>query len=128
MMAYASGGNNVDFEDLTNEEKVGVLLGAPAGNKLAEVAIGAVKRYLRKAWKARRGVSNAINEEFDRLDVVWAKRGRGWTQPRRAMPTGPGRGGGGGGARLTAQARDGGRATMRLVEAHEKTSRRQLFF
>ena len=44
-MAYANGGNNVDFEDLADGEKVGMLLGAPAGSKLAEVAIdGAVKR------------------------------------------------------------------------------------
>ena len=70
-MAYANGGNNVYFEDLADGEKIGVLLaqGAPAGSKLDEVAIdGAVNRYLRKA---RRGDSNAINEDFGRLDVVW---------------------------------------------------------
>ena len=96
-MAYANGGNNVDFEDLANGEKIGVLLGAPADihSKLAEVSIdGApVNRSLLKVWTARRGVSNAINEEFDRLDVVWmAKRSRGWirTQPRRTVPVEPG--------------------------------------
>ena len=33
---------------------------------------------MRKAWKVRRPISLAINEEFDREDVVWTKREQGW--------------------------------------------------
>ena len=78
-VAYKRGNEGAQFGALSGEQQIRVLLGAPAGCKLTEVGIDcAVKRFLRKAWKVRRPISLAINEEFDREDVVWTKREQGW--------------------------------------------------
>ena len=78
-VAYKRGNEGAQFGALSGEQQIRVLLGAPAGCKLTEVGIDcAVKRFLRKAWKVRRPISLAINEEFDREDVVRTKREQGW--------------------------------------------------
>jgi hypothetical protein len=76
-----NGGANI-FEEGT-ERLIEVLLGANAGCKLAEDEVDrASKRFLRKAWKSRRGVTDAVNKEFGRMDVQWMLREPGWYQPR----------------------------------------------
>ena len=63
-----------------------VLLGARAGCKLTEDEVDrATKRFLRKAWKTRRAVTAAVNQEFGRMDVQWMAREPGWYRPK---PTG----------------------------------------
>ena len=52
-LSYARGNGGTKLEDLDVEEKLRVLLGAPAGCKTAAVDIDrATKRFLRKAWRA----------------------------------------------------------------------------
>ena len=58
-----------------------MLRGARAGCSLTGDSIDmAVKRFLRKAWKTRRRLTHAINDEFGRQDIEWAK-GNGWAKP-----------------------------------------------
>ena len=55
-----------------SERVIEVLLGARAGCKLTEDEVDrAIKRFLRKAWKTRRAVTAAVNQEFGRMDVQW---------------------------------------------------------
>jgi len=92
-LSYARGNGGTKLEDLDVEEKLRVLLGAPAGCKTAAVDIDrATKRFLRKAWKTRRHLAGAINKEFERQDVVWTKREGGWNKPvpRQTATVGPG--------------------------------------
>ena len=89
--AYKRGDPDNELGMLDEERKLRVLLGAPAGHKLAENTIDwAVKRFLWKAWKARRRVSAAINKEFDRLDIVWAKHELKWSKPKPKSASGLG--------------------------------------
>ena len=79
--AYAHGNNGASLATLPEPERTRVLLGAKAGCGLTEDLIDRdVKRYLRKAWKARRRVTQTINAEFGRQDIEWAKGGD-WTNP-----------------------------------------------
>ena len=75
-------------DTLTNDEdKLRVLLGARVGSKHVEDSIDhAIKRFLNKAWKARRKVTSAINKEFGRRDIEWAK-GEIRPCPHSAPPT-----------------------------------------
>ena len=62
------------FSDLPESERVCALLGARAGSCAAEDRVDTlVKRFLRKAWKIRRRVTRAVNDEFGRQDLMWAK-------------------------------------------------------
>ena len=75
--AFAGAG----FSDLSESERVCALLGARAGSCAAEDRVDVmVKRFLRKAWKIRGRVTRAVNDEFGRQDLVWAKGG-GWSNP-----------------------------------------------
>jgi hypothetical protein len=80
--AVARGGAHASMRGLDEEMQVRVLLGASTGDKRVDAAIDrAVKRFLRKAWRRRRKVSEAINEEFGRIDPVWSKRALKWAAP-----------------------------------------------
>ena len=64
----------------SDSEHTRVLMGARAGCNLTEDSIDmAIKRFLRKAWKTRRRLTHAINDEFGRQDIEWAK-GSGWKE------------------------------------------------
>ena len=71
---YATFNDDAEFGASAEESQVRVLLGARAGDKAGEDVIDVeVKRFLVKAWKARRDVSRVVNRKFDRMDVVWSK-------------------------------------------------------
>ena len=71
---YATSNDNAEFETGNEEAQMHVLLGARAGAKEAEDVIDVqVKRFLVKAWKARRYVGRVVNRKFDRMDVMWSK-------------------------------------------------------
>jgi hypothetical protein len=84
--SYSRGNNGANILEAGAERVIEVLLGASAGCKLTEDEVDrATKRFLRKAWKARREVTAAVNQEFGRMDVQWMAREPGWYQPK---PTG----------------------------------------
>ena len=80
---YATFNDDAEFDASSEESQVRILLGARAGGKAGEDVIDVqVKRFLVKAWKARRDVSRVVNRKFDRMDVMWAKDwGRRWPDP-----------------------------------------------
>ena len=79
--AYSRGNDGASLADTSEVNYVRVLIGARAGSKLTEDTIdNALKRFLRKAWKTRRKVTHAINVEFGRQDIEWA-RGKGGVKP-----------------------------------------------
>jgi hypothetical protein len=79
--AYSLGNNGASLTDTSEARHTRVLLGARAGCGLTEDLIDlALKRFLRKAWKTRSRVTRAINVEFGRQDIDWAKGG-GWAKP-----------------------------------------------
>ena len=79
--AYSRGNGGASLADTSEVNYVRVLLGARAGCKLTEDTIdSAFKRFLRKAWKTRRKITHAINVEFGRQDIEWA-RGNGGVKP-----------------------------------------------
>jgi hypothetical protein len=70
-------GTESNFNDLNQHEQLCVILGADGGNKKAENKIDhAAKRFLQKAWKARRKVVVAINRAFNMSDLVVTKQKR----------------------------------------------------
>ena len=79
--AYSLGNDGASLADTSDSEHTRMLMGARAGCSLTEDSIDmAVKRFLRKAWKTRRRLTHAINDEFGRQDIEWAK-GNGWAKP-----------------------------------------------
>ena len=79
---YAVAHEGEELEEASTETQIRVLLGARAGSRATEDIIDVqVKRFLVKVWKARRRVSEVINEKFGRQDVVWAKDW-GWSKPQ----------------------------------------------
>ena len=69
---YATAHDGAELQETSRETQMRVLLGARAGSRAAEDIIDVqVKRFLVKAWKARRRVSSkAINERLGRQGVV----------------------------------------------------------
>ena len=83
--SYSRGNSGVNILEAGAHGLLEVLLGVSAGCKLTEDEVDrATKRFLRKAWKARRGVTAAINQEFGRMDVQWMAREPGWYRPKPA--------------------------------------------
>ena len=79
--AYSLGNDCASLADTSDSKHTRVLMGARAGCRLTEDSIDmAVKRFLRKAWKTRRRLTHAINDEFGRQDIEWAKDS-GWAKP-----------------------------------------------
>jgi hypothetical protein len=84
--SYSRGNNGANIIEAGPDRLIEVLLGASAGCKLTEDEVDrATKRFLRKAWKARRGVTAAVNQEFGRMDVQWMSREPGWYQPKQSV-------------------------------------------
>ena len=58
----------------TRQEQMKVLMGKRIGGRVLEDNVDhAMKRYLKKAWRERRGVTRAVNEEFGREDILGDK-------------------------------------------------------
>jgi hypothetical protein len=86
--SYSRGNNGANILDEGEDRLIEVLLGANAGCKLTEDEVDrATKRFLRKAWYARRAVTSAINQEFGRMDVQWMAREPGWYRPNPTSPS-----------------------------------------
>jgi hypothetical protein len=82
--SYSRGNSGANILEAGADRLIQVLLGASAGCKLTEDEVDrATKRFLRKAWKARRGVTAAVNQEFGRMDVQWMAREPGWYCPKQ---------------------------------------------
>jgi hypothetical protein len=81
--SYSRGNSGANILEAGPERVIEVLLGARAGCKLTEDEVDrATKRFLRKAWKTRRAVTAAVNQEFGRMDVQWMAREPGWYRPK----------------------------------------------
>jgi hypothetical protein len=81
--SYSRGNSGANILEAGTERVIEVLLGARAGCKLTEDEVDrATKRFLRKAWKVRRGVTSAVNQEFGRMDVQWMAKEPGWYRPK----------------------------------------------
>jgi hypothetical protein len=71
---------SVDFgtECQTQSDRLDVLLGKSTGTSKTDDRIDmAVKRFLRKAWRARKWLVLATNQIFDRNDTLWAIHAHG---------------------------------------------------
>ena len=85
--SYSRGNSGASILEQGTDRVIEVLLGANAGCKRTEDEVDrATKRFLRKVWKARRGVTAAVNQEFGRADVQWMAREPGWYRPMRSTP------------------------------------------
>jgi hypothetical protein len=66
------------FDGLPHSDKLDVLLGRSAGtSKTDDRTDAAVKRFLKKAWRARKWLVLTINQTFNRNDTPWAVKGHG---------------------------------------------------
>lgn len=71
---------SVEFgpECLTQSDRLDVLLGKSTGSSKTDDRIDmAVKRFLKKAWRARKWLVLATNEILDRNDTLWALHAHG---------------------------------------------------
>jgi len=60
-----------DLGSESEDEVLRVLLGGRTGSRTMEDNIDhAVKRYLKKAWRARKRLTEIVNEEMDRQDII----------------------------------------------------------
>ena len=81
--SYSRGNSGANILEAGAERMIEVLLGARAGCKRTEDEVDrATERFLRKAWKTRRAVTAAVNQEFGRMDVQWMAREPGWYRPK----------------------------------------------
>ena len=66
------------FDDLSQPGKLDVLLGKSAGtSKTDDRTDAAVKRFLKKAWRARKWLVLATNKVLNRNDTPWAVQAHG---------------------------------------------------
>ena len=67
-----------ELSHLPRPDKIDLLLGKSMGpSELDDKVDIAVKRFLKKAWRARKSVTKAINTALDRDDTPWALNARG---------------------------------------------------
>jgi hypothetical protein len=69
--AVRIGGARMPFASSSTSDKLDTLLGARCGSaEMENIVSHAFKRYMKRAWRARKQVTKALNVALDRRDIV----------------------------------------------------------
>ena len=77
-----------DSSDLSDANRADLLLGKSTGDLDTDTTIDrVVTRFLKKAWRVRKGLTSKLNDIFGREDTIWALATHGDGEPKPVGPT-----------------------------------------